>query len=292
MTIKLSGYRTIFPNAVYTRDENFTMSGGTPIKGTRVLLFHRYTEATEDEVILYLKGKERQLPLTVPSPPVLQNLSYLERAIIGLPTEERGRLRRGDSELVRFLRRNTPTRVLGTGEEPSQYLSLAKGLIPTELIRVNQKRSNIYSSEWYKRVFQDDDLNRAGLGEQWQMRVAYTNKGLPPRSEMDILMKHGTFGSETLRVSTSLRKHIFKDIVETLYAGFPTPDEISLLEDTSAKVLENEATRPMQALLAHLQMSHLRQAIRSGEVIVLGGQSREEGSARKNSGGDPIRKPN
>ncbi len=295
MVIELPGYRTVFPNVVYTRKENQNLPGRSEFKGTRVLLFHRYTEATEDEVILYLQAKERGLPSDVPSPAVLRTLSYLERAIIGLPAEERGRLRSGYPELMTFLRGNTSARSLDVGEVPSQYLTLTKGLIPTEMLEENERRGNVTTAAWYQKALQDDDLKRARMGEQWEMRMKYTGEGLLPRSEMDLLLKHGVFGSETVYISLRLRNEIYRDIVDTLYAGFPTPNKIALLEDVSLRVLENAATESIQALLAYVQRNSLMQAISSGDIVVLGGEP-SPSTVGGNSGGkrekDPKNRPN
>ncbi len=283
MTIHLAGYRTVFPNIVYTRKENHALPAGAEFQGTRVLLFHRYTEATGDEVILYLQAKERELPVEVPSTAVLQTLSYVERAILGLPAEERENLRSGNPELMAFLKKNTFAKALGVGETPTQYLSLFKGLIPTEMIELNERLGNIHDSGWYKKALQHDDLKQAGMGEQWQMRVVYTSEGLPPRSDIDFLMKHGAYRSRTIWISSNLRPSVYHDIVDTLYAGFPTPDEIALLEDTSARVLENEATQPIKALLSHLQMQSIRAMLQSAgdPVIVLdGGKFQPDASSK------------
>ncbi len=226
MTIQSPGYKPIFDNAVYVKDKEITEDGQQMLLKC-LILPKKYTAATEDQVVEYLRQKAGELAgasLALPDGCV-SHKSLLEKVIQDLPEEIKTDLRTGDEPCIKFVRRHTPAPVLEDGESPDQYLHIRYGLLPAELITENQEGGAITDAGWYDTALSHDSLREMGLGERWHMEIWLYNGALPEKAEMDTLLKHGTYGSKTLDISRiHYNPEEVREVIEAIYTGLSKPE--------------------------------------------------------------------
>ena len=154
MEQEISLYRPVFKNAVYSRSRTVG-SGNGPLPLQEILVPRRYTEATEDAVVGYLRKIAREnLSVPIIALPggrcaVPGDKTKLEIAVAKLPGTVKGDLIEGNLDCLEFVRRNTRARALREGEEPLTYLDVLFGLLPEELVVEHQKRGEVQDPKWY-----------------------------------------------------------------------------------------------------------------------------------------------
>ncbi len=208
----------------------------------------------EDQVVAYLQKKTSELDsaasLLLPDD-ARSDRSALEQLILHLPRKIRNDIISCDNDCIGFLRKNTPALPLILGE-PLKYMDVRYGVLPTEVIEASSE--HIKGPEWYHRVFSEERLQEAGVGERFTMRFDVTNGSLPQRAEMDILLRHGVRRSRTFTIDHSLyNPGRLSELLDALYQSFPSSESILELEDLSDLKLEEAAVRPVVALHEQVQ---------------------------------------
>ena len=141
MAIKISGYETVFCNEVYSRDTKIGVNG-EDIPAKEVIILKRYSEPRKEDVIEYLKQKVESLTgaasIILLTKSAKQERSKLEQLILSLSEQVRSHIRTGDEEFIGFIKENISLPDLEKDEEPTQFVNVRYGLIPTEAIE-NQR---------------------------------------------------------------------------------------------------------------------------------------------------------
>jgi hypothetical protein len=249
MKIELPDYKTVFENQVYARDfEIPTPKGAINLRG--IVLLKRYIEATENQVVEYLRKKAEQLQgaaaLILPQGVVRKDKSGLEKAIMALPDKVVRDIKSGDEECIRFLRGHTQAPNV---ENPGQYLHIKYGILTVDMVKANQERGTIQEPAWYNIALEHDELQENGLGKLWTVQLLLSEGNLPEKSDIDIMLKHRVHGSKTLeisRVQYDIKQ--VQGVIDAVYSGLNTPKQIAQLEDVSEKFLEQLAAQPIAEL--------------------------------------------
>jgi hypothetical protein len=246
MKIELPDYKTVFENQVYARDfETQTHEGAITLRG--IVLLKRYTEATENQVVEYLRKKAAQLEgaasLILPEGTVRKDKSGLEKVIVALPDKIIRDIKSGDEECIRFLRGHTSAPNV---EHPGQYLHIKYGILPADMVQVNQERGTIQEAAWYNAALEHDELKENKLGKMWTVQLLLPEGNLPEKADIDVMLRHRVHGSKTLEISRVRydAKHV-KGVIDAIYSGLNTTEKISQLEDVSEETLEQLAAQPI-----------------------------------------------
>lgn len=271
MAIQLPGYEEIFANEVYGRNVGFTPEregNGKQDVLREVILLNRYTEASEDQVVEYLRQKTEEVESTaaliLPSGVESEGKNILESALIALPPTARRHIRTGFDDCIRFVRQNTPAPYIEEGELPDKFIYVGYGLIPLETIKANEERGNVEKAGWYRAALSHEPLIRAGMGERWNMKLLLTqNDELPNRAELDILLKHGAHESRTLSINrTNYPIEQVRNVANAIYEGLFPPQEIANLRDASKERLERLTLQPVIALHKLAREEVIEEALR------------------------------
>lgn len=259
--VEIAGYRTIFPNEVYSQEAKVAVNTtrGLELKPVdEIILLTRFNEPTEDGVIRYLQQKADSVSgaasLTL-APNALSDRSSLEKLLIALPNRVIMDLNRSDTALLEFIRRNTPVPKKDDDEPTKQYIHLVYGQIPTEIVEGNRNAGNITEAGWYKAVLDHEDLRKAGFGKQWSLKLLLDEERFPDYGEIKVLIKHGTHGSETLDISrASYPKNEVEMVLDALYQSITAFEQIRELRDVSSEALEEASIPPIIKLHQLLEM--------------------------------------
>lgn len=264
MALELLGHRTAVENQVYTINRMTALPNGHSIELTSILMPRRYTAASEEEVINLLAQKADELEgaagLIIPGSPaqVLEGKTPLDALIMRLPLEQRMHLRTKNPELMRFIRQNTPALPIQSVEELPSYVSVSYGILSTGFIAQNNAEINV--AGWYSAILQHPDIRKVGHGEQWRMRLLLQEGTLPPKQEVDFLIKYGSSVADSFEVSRPrYDKERMQEVVDALYGGLAIPGALADLPDVSTEVVTEAAIPPLIAL-----HEYVKQQRRSG----------------------------
>lgn len=279
MSIEIAGYHPEVPGQIYTTEITVPTSKGE-VQLLEMLSVHRFTVPTKEGISAYLREKADSLQgasklLLGPQGQALaRDRSPLERALLDLPPEYLGLIARGEEELMKNIEKVTPANSAQQGRK--DYLSLSKGYFPSSFIGQNKEKGFVKGSWWYRAALLLPQLLKQGLAQQWEMLIRISPEGLPPRAEMDVLLKHGTRLSETFRITEALEKEELGKWIDFLYHTAPTPELLAELYDTSDEVRERISIIPVVTLQESLQeAAAMQQAMSDPRFLqVLKGQSR------------------
>lgn len=252
MAVQLKGYNAVFDNEVYSQD--FSEIEGKDIAFKRIIILTRYIMPTEDKVVSYIKQKANEVDATasliIPGMNTSNlELSDLETMIIKLPQQIRMHIKFGEEKITEFIRMHTEALKLQEGQFPDRFLNVIYGILPLELIEVNQREGTIDNFEWYQIALVDKRIRSAGLGLKMQIKLALSSGSLPLKEDINVLLKHRTHESKTLqisRVNYDIKETI--DLMDVLYSGFSSAEDITQLKDVSESVLEHMAEQPLMIL--------------------------------------------
>ncbi len=254
MESQLGSYVADFQNEVYSRE----LPPKDGITSRQIMIFERFVEATEDEVVRYLQAKARDLStaasLVLPGRHAEDNgRSMLEKAVMALPQKVISSIEMGNKELIRFIRSNTSARAVVPGEDLRVYVQARFGILPYKLIDNNRSAGVIDNPDWYGAAFMDDEIQKAGYGEKGKVLVLLYSGLLPKKEEIDLLLSHRVITSRTLKVGFlgPYSEYLLKEVVDTMYCGLTTADEVTSLRDTTTRVLE---VKSMEAILSLHQL--------------------------------------
>jgi hypothetical protein len=248
MGIILPGYEPVFENEVYGRDFSFPLRNGETVPMRRLVLLTRFTEPSEDQVVDFLQKKVASLNrggliVTPSGQQVSSTKSLLERVILALPPQVKQDIVGKDERCIGFIRSNIPCPALKPGEQPSSFLTIKYGQLTQELIAAN--KDNIKSARWYHAAFSDSDLSERGLGGRWKIQVTLPNGLLPRRDDAAQVL-------EDFKVSGMYSAKEGRGVLDALYEGLQSAEQISQLRDVSAEELERCAFTSVHALYQHL----------------------------------------
>lgn len=277
MALELPEYTAVFENLAYTKRETVILNGDNPMGGksadlTKVIIPVRFTEATEDEVVDYLRKKAEELKgpkLILPAGCENHN-GTLNKAIKNLDDKILTDLINGDEACLEFVRQHTPAHALKEGEAPKQYVHVLYGVIPSQIIENYSQRGEIKEEGWFKAALSNDDLQKHGLGQRWFAKILLYDGMLPNEDEMFTLIKHCVDNSRTLVVSrVGYDISEVGDVINVLYEGIyasnegkPTRDhQIGELKDVSDEVLMQMAAMPVNAFQEMTNQAKLAQAL-------------------------------
>ncbi len=236
----------------------------------------RFTEPTDDQIIAYLQTKSRALQeqnkLILPGNFSSRDRSRLEDWIANLPEQVLTDISTGSEDCVNFLRNNTRIIPLKEGEQQRYFLNIRYGLIPHNLLKDQQDAELDYN--WYDEALSNDELRKSGFGDRWQMNLLLTNRNLPDKEEIYVLIRHQTHESRTLYLSMypySIDE--VTDVASAVYSIFDRYD-FERFYDISDKVLEKEALSPVIALHKMVQID-IERAKQRAELMKKLGNSRD-----------------
>ncbi|MBI2148271.1 hypothetical protein HYU23_01190 [Candidatus Woesearchaeota archaeon] len=232
MTIEIPGYESVFPNAIYGRDKELRSEKG-PVAGRELIILQKYVEPTEDGALELLIETVRAASVSLPGGFLVEGKSALELAVSKLPEKVKKDILTGHLECLRFIRNNTPARVLSTGENPDQYLAVNYGILPKGLIDRYAENIAREGPEWYREVFYHPKLKEVGLGEKCQITLPYDNN-----TDYGVIKIEGSAPRELLNLLSG-----------ELYPTLTTLEGSAGVTDVSRAVLERVAMNPILALL-------------------------------------------
>jgi len=235
--IKLPRYTEKIPDYVYTDREVIVIPNKDPLIRTKVVLLCKYDAPTEESVIAYLREMTEKISGT--SALVLPEGARSEEGVLeGLIRQFPQQLSRDilskKRECIEFIKPNIPALPAARGIR--QYLLVRGGY----LIPALEEQYKHLPNDWYATALSSPSLQKCGLGEFVQIRILMQNGCLPPRQEMDVLLRNETAQSKTLTMLPQYHAEGVS-IIQEVYEGIQTPEHWSVIKDISAMILE-EAT--------------------------------------------------
>jgi len=248
MVLELKGYDVNFDNKVYTSQDSIpaqVMDREEEFK--KVLIFSRFLEPSEDEVIQYLQEKAGGL---IPEKDKMMQTNHfdrgeylpLEQLMLQLPystLQDLSDMNKPDYEQKLREKNNAPR--LEPGETPNEFFKIKFGFLPDRLIEDCKSEGNITNPSWYFMMFNFPENksmipgryhNMKNMGQNFEMYMILEDGKLIPKSDMEVLVRQGVDSSDHFFVNVKpfprtygepLLKAIY-DAMPNLVVPFPTEE--------------------------------------------------------------------
>ncbi len=246
MTITIPGYQKILPNQVYSQPTLVTDTDGEVVKLEKILVLTRYQQPSEQDVVDYLVNKANKVSGLTGIDGKHLNTDLIVGLISRFPAQVQVDFRTKNEGLMQFLRDHTAAPRLGEDQERATYLSVDYGVLPRQIIDDNV--GSFQDLAGYEKSLIHPQIRGVGLGRKWKADLLYNKEGLPNRSELEVLLKHGVHESRTFSMSvTSYNLDDVKKVLDAVYEGVPR-DKIDSVTDVSDQKVAALAERPLLTL--------------------------------------------
>ena len=248
MTIELPGYRAVVPNNVYSRDAKIAITDSESININEIIIPRRFIQPCKKDVLNFIVNSakktrsEWQRFIKARDFSMLKGIEeifarFSEQTISGMAEE---------SELVM---RELEGHMYVPQEENGKYLFLTYGIIPVQVVEHAQDNGEVFDESWYISNFADKNLLYHSLGERFRLTLLLKDNVLPPKSEMDILVKNKSSVSDILNVSIMHYSPTeVGNIINAIYSGIDSPEKVEELEDLSQVMVEKQAITTLVSL--------------------------------------------
>ena len=257
--ITLPGYDVLIPNAVYGKDTGFVVlnNSGSEVGIKEVVLPKVYREATENDVVKYLQEKASE-SYGASSIILLhghkRDGSILDQALKDLPSKVIADLMNKNEGLENFIRQNTKAPAT---QDAFRYLSIRIGLVPEDLVE------KISDYKIYDALLSDERLAANNLGEALRIKMLlYEDSLYNDKSEIEVLLKHGTMISETLEINRRYEPKKVMELMDVLYSGLVGTDFSKSFPDSTQDSLDAYAIQPIIELHKKFQAAAITQQLR------------------------------
>jgi hypothetical protein len=271
MAIVLPNYAVVIDNCVYAMNGTQAVSVGdseTSNDAKNVLILKRYTKPSQSQVWDHVRtntdaihGGADLVGFSVDAK--YKGKTMLQIQLMQLNEQQRQRIIDDNDQyanVIKQLSKATPD------NDPTQkYLNIRNGLISVKMMETLADEAE-NNADKYDKALDDPTLKQAGQGGWWgaEISLGENDWSLPDKGVMDLLLKHGVYGSDTLRVSMQYGQGVLEDSIDALYAGLSEPGNMKLLPDVSEDVLDNTAEKAIHDFTALL-----RQKVTGGQTIVI-----------------------
>ncbi len=233
--MKIKEYKKFLGNIIYTADIK-AMDDGEERLFKGIILPKRYTQPSEEQIIEILIKTIKEVEefehekIIIPKGSLHEDLILVNERI-------REYFKRGDEELLHFIKQKMPVHSLKIGEQPDKFLEISYGILPIEIIKAETKK--IYNPVWYEKMLSNRYLkNIRGLGERLNLKILYDNN-LPNRKTLDVLIENKVIISKTFSIigNNCMVEELYKTI-DFLYKNFSSLKDIESLSDISNEKIE------------------------------------------------------
>ncbi len=232
--MKLSRYTEVVANSVYTAPEVLVIPKKDPLILTKVVTFCQYDEPTKEGCIAYLQEKTKKVrgssALVLPDS-VKQEESMLEKLIQKFPERICTDIIQGNQECIEYVEEHCAAQSEKAGKK--RYVLICVGYLTPEIESMHKHLSN----DWYAAALSAPVFQKQGLGEYVRMQLLTQQGLLPPKQDMDVLLRNEATRSKTLVIMPKYHEDCAK-IMESVYEGMKVPDDLRAIPDTSNDVLE------------------------------------------------------
>jgi len=213
--ITLPGYENLIANEVYKKI--------LPDNKAELLLLSRYTDLNDPALHEYIKKctKGIKIPGTI---------NQLEASLVGLPENIKERLLLDDLwQVVETKDRN--------------YIDIMRGFLPSNTLDCSAKKN----FDFYAGLLSNYTAIDPDSTNQFNASLLLKNSVLPDKREMDILIKHKTFRSETFNIVGHTKfPEDMQTLIDVVYGALKSPVHISGLKDLTDRVTLSLAVMHLQ----------------------------------------------
>ena len=238
--IELSGYEVKIPNSVYFGKKLIKPVNKRDLNFMPIIVLSRYIEPSEDDVVNAAQVKA----LEFLEDSYKQPANYLEEIVKSFPNYVLRNLVEEEKDYLNFIRKHTPALKLESGAESKKILKIAYAFGPPSILRLK-----LNEADMLKRLTSYGRKTGINL---WGFDVLLTLRdcALPPKALIDVLITDRNIVSDSLRVRLPYMScyNEIAPVLNSVYEGLPSEDEIQLIKDVTQDKLEEDLIDALEDL--------------------------------------------
>ena len=244
MSIKLNGYRAAVPNEVYYKDGTLLRNTKPQIEIQSIILLQKYTLPVLEDVMSSIVADAEYC---------CEKFDYIrhyyefnvltdtQKILSGFNKKTLERIASSDKDAIEFLKSRSLSDPI-----PRTYLRVGCWVIP----HIEVKRTGFDTQQKWEDFLDSQYIDGNGFGQKADIRILVERCLLPPSSALKKLVKHGTFGSKTMKIEPhNYNQNAVSKVIDAIHPDLWNLMNSSKIRDVSEESLKFEAYETVKAAL-------------------------------------------